>query len=118
MYDKWRKFQSKKDLQSKKDIEELEKKLADKIVENHNKIQQEAGKFKYEDGGFNSGKLWNLKKHLFPNHRDPPTAMKDDEGNLVTDSEKINELAVQKLAVEILKNGPMKKGLEEMKTNK
>ena len=39
--------------------------------------------------------LWNIKKELFPHSRDPPTAMIDPEsGNLITDAEKIQDVAV------------------------
>ena len=44
--------------------------------------------------------------------------MMDDEGKLLTNSEDINELALQKLAVERLCNRPMKEGMEEMKSKK
>ena len=44
--------------------------------------------------------------------------MMDDDGKLLTTSEEINELAVQKLAVERLKNKPMKENLKEMKAQK
>ena len=45
-----------------------------------------------EDGGFNSGKLWKLKKKLLPLNYDPPTARKDASGKLLTKEEnKLNE---------------------------
>ena len=118
LYEKWRNLQQKDDKESKEELEQIEKELAEKIKENAKKIDEEAGKYNCEDGGFHSGKLWNLKKHLFPKHRDPPTAMVDDSGNLVTSKEEINELALKKLGVERLKNKPMKKELEEMRQMK
>ena len=118
LYKKWRKLQGMEDDESKEMLELLEKELGDKIAENHQKIEKETGKYDCEDGGFHSGKLWNLKKHLFPKHRDPPTAMVDDKGNILTNSDNINELALQKLAVERLKNRLMKEGMEEMKVQK
>ena len=115
LYEKWRKLQRNDDPQSKEELKDIEKELADKIAENYKTIEEETGKFNCDEGGFNSGKLWNLKKHMFPKHRDPPTAMVDDDGNLLTSSEEINELAVKKLAIERLRNRPMKESLEEMK---
>ena len=44
--------------------------------------------------------------------------MLDDDGNLITTSDDINELALQKLAVERLHNRPIKEGMEEMKDKK
>ena len=35
-----------------------------------------------EDGVFNAGNLWKLKKKISPNCSDPPTAMLSDEGKL------------------------------------
>ena len=59
-----------------------------------------------------------LKKELFPQSRDPPTAMIDpDTGSIVTDDE-----AIQKIAVETytkrLQNKPIKKNLENIKIAK
>ena len=45
---------------------------------------QEVKDINCEEGGTHSGKLWKLKKILCPKLRDPPTAMKDKHGNLVT----------------------------------
>ena len=47
-----------------------------------------------EEGGVNSSHLWKLKKKLSPKCRHPPTAMKDDKGNLITSEEAIEALAV------------------------
>ena len=118
LYERWRVLQQKDDDKSKADLEAVEKELEKKIAENFKKISEETNKYNYEDGGFHSGKLWNLKKHLIPKHRDPPTAMMDSEGNLITRSDEINELALQKLAVERLWNWPMKEGMEALKEQK
>ena len=118
LYETWRRLHGKEDSQSKEDLKKVEKELADKIADNYKTIEEETSKFNCVEGGFNSGKLWNLKKHMFPNNRDPPTAMVNDEGNLVTSNEDINELALQKLAVERLKNRPMKEDLLKLKTQK
>ena len=52
-------------------------------------IKEEIDCIDSEDGGFNSGKLWKLKKKLTPSNYDPPTAMKDSEGNLITTENEI-----------------------------
>ena len=46
-----------------------------------------------EDGGFNSGKLWKLKQKLSPRNHDPPTAMRNENGELLTAAEDILEEA-------------------------
>ena len=58
------------------------------------KIKKQVGNIDCLDGNMNSGALWNLKKDLFPQSRDPPTAMIDPvTGNLLTDGKKIQEAA-------------------------
>ena len=59
-----------------------------------NKIMKEVqGLEEAEDGGFNSGKLWKLKKKLSPKSNEPPTAMEDSEGKLLTNDQDILEKA-------------------------
>ena len=66
----------------------------------------------------NSGSLWKLKKHLFPQSRDPPTAMQDPKsGNLLTNEENIKEAAMYTYKKR-LENKPMKKSLEHIKIAK
>ena len=60
-----------------------------------------------EEGGTHSGKLWQLRKKLFPNSRDPPTAMLDSEGNLLTCEKKLEEISLDAYK-ETLKNRPTK----------
>ena len=71
-----------------------------------------------EDGGLNTGGLWNLKKELFPKSREPPTAMIDPvSGNLLTSEEKIEEAAVN-VYTERLKNRPIDDDLKHIKDAK
>ena len=58
------------------------------------KIEEEISGIKCEEGGINSGKLWKLRKKLFPKSRDPPTAMLDEKGNLVTSVDEVQKLTV------------------------
>ena len=44
-----------------------------------------------EDGSNNGVKLWFLRRKLFPRSRDPPTAMLDSCGNLITGQEEVEE---------------------------
>ena len=48
-----------------------------------------------EDGGFNAGRLWKLKKKLSPKASEPPTAMIDTNGKLITSDEEIKAEAVR-----------------------
>ena len=61
-----------------------------------NKILKEVqGLEDAEDGGFNSGKLWKLKRKLSPKSNEPPTAMESMERKLPTDDNDILEEAVK-----------------------
>ena len=86
-------LRAKNDEKSKNELKHVEEELAHKCAkENYEKIKDEIDGIKCEEGGFNSGKLWKLKKKFFPHSRDPPTAMLDDSGNLVTNPDLIKEL--------------------------
>ena len=109
-----------KDDQSSIDmLKEVEKELADKYAEEYfQKIKERTGDIVWEDGGLHSGSLWNLKKELFPQSRDPPTAMIDPEsGNLITDAEKIQDVAVATYTKR-LENKPIKENLKSIKDAK
>ena len=94
----------------KKVEEELVEKYADTI---HDKIKEEIAGIKCEEGGINSGHLWRLKNKLSSKFRDPPTPMKDDEGNLETNVDKVKELAVNNFK-NVLENRPMKDHLKHI----
>ena len=48
-----------------------------------------------EDGGFNWGRLWKLKKKLSPKVSDPPTAMTNSVGKLLTSDDDIKAEAIK-----------------------
>merc|ERR1712083_578266 len=54
-----------------------------------NKIKEEIEGIKCDEGGRNSGHLWKLKKKLIPRIQDPPTAIKNSDGNLLTKKDEI-----------------------------
>ena len=47
-------------------------------------ISDQVAQFDSLDGQFNQIGMWKVKKTLFPRAKDPPTAKKDDFGNLIT----------------------------------
>ena len=76
----------KEDVDSKIETNKLEEELADKFADNiFQKIKDEIAGMNSEDGAINSGKLWKLKKKLHKNFVDPPTAMKNSRGKLLTE---------------------------------
>ena len=77
------------------------------------KVKRASSDIECEEGGTSSGKLWSLKKNLFPKSRGTATAMFNLKGNLVTDSEVIKDMALE-ANEESLKNRPIKEGLEDV----
>ena len=88
--------------QVSKNFNILENELCEKYSESmFKKIMTEVnGADNCEDGGFNAGNLWKLRKKLSPRNQDPPTAMYNDSGKLLTRNEEIvreTELHYRKL---------------------
>ena len=48
-----------------------------------------------EEGRFNTGSLWKIKKKISPRPVEPPTAMKTKDGKLLTDKDDILNEAVK-----------------------
>ena len=72
----------------------MEEQLADKCAKkNYLKIKEELRGIESE-GGMHPGKLWRIKKKLSPRRLDPPTAMLDPFGNLVTSMAGVEKLAL------------------------
>ena len=69
--------------------------IAKEANENLKKIREEVCKIKPSEGGMSANKIWKLKKKLCPRSRDPPTAMLDKEGNLLTSDESIEKRALE-----------------------
>jgi hypothetical protein len=115
LYNIRRHLRNMQDEKSKKSLEEIESKLAEKYSDiMYNKIKEEVKGINCEEGGFNSGSLWKLKKKLSPIHRDPPTAMKDKDGNLLTSDEDIRNEAVKHYK-KVFENKPINNKLKEYK---
>ena len=112
LYNRWKLLKSKDD--SKDEMKETEAELADTYFE---KISDATSDISCDEEGMSSGKLWNLKKQLFPRSRDPPTAMLDTSENLVTNVENIKKLAVEAYK-ERLRSRPMKEGMEDVREAK
>ena len=105
-------------MKNKDSIEELKKveeELADKFSSNnYEKIMEEIEGIECEEGGINSGKLWSLRRRLCPKSRDPPTAMLDLQGNLVTSPSAIENLSLETYKKR-LENRKIKDYLEDIK---
>ena len=70
--------------------------MADKYAEDMvQKIREELKDINSEDGGWNSGHLWKLRKKISPRPTDPSTAMESEEGVLLTDPVEIQKEALK-----------------------
>ena len=88
----------KKDNKSKEEIDQVVNDIAEEAEDNYRKIKEELDKVKTNKGGMNSKQIWSLKKALCPKSKDPPTAMLDSKGNLLTTDEAIQNRAVEVFA--------------------
>ena len=97
LYCKRRILRSKQDQTSKNELELVENELAEKYSETmFNKIMEGVkGCDNSDEGGFNTGHIWKLKKKLSPRVNDVPSAMKNSEGKLLTNQGDILEEAVK-----------------------
>ena len=66
-----------------------------------------------EQGGFNSGHLWQLKKKLSGKIHSTTAAFLDREGKLVTTKAEIEETALEHY-IKVLENRKMTEGLENL----
>ena len=88
MFEKQKSLKMKTDKNSKKQLENVESELADKMADDLYKIvKEEVELVKNDEGGFNSGHLWRLKNKLRAKTNSSPTALEDKDGNLVTNGE-------------------------------
>ena len=119
LYNKRRILRTKDDEASLIKLDEVENELCEKYSEVMcNKIMGELSEMdNCEDGGFNPGKLWQLKKKLSPRFTLPPSAMMNSEGHLLTDKEDIIKEAVKHYK-NVFKNKDIKEGLEDVKSDK
>ena len=114
IYNKWRDLRKKDDPKNKAECETLEAELADEYFD---KVKEANAGIDCDEGGSMASELWKLKRQLCPRSRDPPTAMLDDEDNLVTNEDQIKHMAV-KAYKERLRNRPIAEGLEHVKDAK
>ena len=96
LYNQRKSLRNKTDLDSQNKLKDIENALAEKLSEDlYGIIKSETSQINCEEGGFHSGHLWNLKNKLYKKARDPPTAILDEHGQLVTSSLKIKSATLQ-----------------------
>ena len=90
-------LRTKTDNASKKELETVENELSSKYSKvMFKKIMKEVtGLEDSEDGGFNTGRLWKLKKKISTKVSEPSTAMRDTNGKLITSKEEVKAESVK-----------------------
>ena len=95
LFTKRRILRTKKDEYTHEKLKEVEMRLSELCAEDNYRIIEEAcAGLTCEEGGLNSGKLWKLKRRLKGIAMEPPTAMLDHQGSLVTSSKEIEKLTI------------------------
>ena len=93
LFEERSRLRGKEDKESREKLAKVEEELEKLCAkDNAEKVKEELEGIENEDGGIHPGKLWALRKKLFPKSRDPPTAMINEEGDLVTFLEEIENL--------------------------
>ena len=108
MFDKRRKLKYKIDQDSKRELDDVEKQLAEKYAE-------EMKNLNCYEGGMNAGRLWKLRKKLCPYKENPPTAMLDTSGNTISSESNLKEHTINH---KVLENRVIKPGLESLQAAK
>ena len=118
LFDKMRDLKGKTDPESQTELTKVKEAIADAANARFQIIKDEVDSLKQNES-LNSNKLWRLKKKLCPNSRDPPCAMRDNKGNLLTSDNLIKELALNTYT-ERLKSNTIEDNLKEheLDTNK
>ena len=89
-----RELKGKEDDKSKAELEDFIKAIAEAAETNYNKVVEELNKMKPEEGRIDAQKFWKMKKRIFPKNNDPPSAMLDKDGNIITSKKEIEKRAI------------------------
>ena len=116
LYNRMRYLKGKEDDQSKTELEAVTKAIADNAENNFYKLKQQLDKIKPDSGGVNAHEMWKLRKKMCPKNRDPPTAMTDKKGNLLTSDKAIQNRALEAYA-ERLENNTIEPHLKDLEND-
>ena len=122
MFEKWKDLKKsvKNSNENKKELDEVERELADLYAEDYyNTIFKETNQMDSDEGGVSIGnKLWKLKKQIFQKVSEPPTAMLDPKsGNLLTSQKSIEKASIE-VYKDRLRNRQIKPNLQHIKNDK
>ena len=113
LYEKMRKLKGRDDDKSVHEMNEVIKDIAINAEKKYDKVVKEIQNMRPEGGKINSQKFWKLKKAICPKAREPPTAMTDKHGNLLTNNKAIEDRAIE-VFTERLKPNKMEGHLQSL----
>ena len=115
LFDKRRMLRSQKSPASKVELDKVEKELADRYSDKmYKNIKDKIADMDGEDGGFNPGNLWKLKKKLSPIAFDPPSAMKNTNGDIMYGEDEIKEEALKHYS-KVFEDRPIDESIKHIK---
>ena len=95
LYNRMRELKGKSDKDSKDELEKVVEAIAAEAERKYRTVVRELKAMKPDGGKINSQKFWKLKKKIFPKSRDPPAAMLNSKGDLLTNDREIKDRAVE-----------------------
>ena len=96
LYKKMRLLKESDGEDNKEAINEVVEAIAKVAETKYKQVIEELNHMKPEEGRIDAQKFWKMKKKLFPKSRDPPSAMLDKDGNMLT-----TDAAIEKRALEV-----------------
>ena len=95
LHDKMRQLKGKNDSKSIQELEKIVINIAECAESKYKHVIKELNMMSPEEGRIDAQKFWKLKKRLFPRSVDPPSAMLDKQGNLITSKVDIENRAIE-----------------------
>ena len=95
LYNEMRQLKGKEDEESVKRLARVKEAIAEEADKKYAKVDEELKQMKPDGRKINALKFWKLKKRICSKYRDPPTAMQDKNGKLLTNKEEIERRALE-----------------------
>ena len=90
-----RELKEKDDDKSKAELDKVIKDIAQMAEERYQKVMEELNDMKPSEGKINAQKFWKIKTRMCKRNNDPPTAMMDADGKLLTSNCAIKARALE-----------------------
>jgi hypothetical protein len=95
LYKKMRELKGKEDDKSKTEIDNIIKEIAKLSEGKYQMVMEELNSMKPSEGKIDSQKFWKMKRKMCKQNMDPPVAMLDSNGTLITSNSDIKARALE-----------------------